>query len=124
MCDMRIASDTATFAESFAKVGIIPGDGGAFRRGGRTLRAARDPGPSRPAHRLARGHRTHAPDSTRRPHPRGGPEVVIRRESPQISDWSYIMGLLVSFIRVSREKLAYGGLQMSSAVRAEARLSR
>ncbi|WP_433194256.1 crotonase/enoyl-CoA hydratase family protein [Nocardia sp. CA-107356] len=30
MCDMRIAADTATFAESFAKVGIIPGDGGAW----------------------------------------------------------------------------------------------
>jgi enoyl-CoA hydratase/carnithine racemase len=30
MCDIRIASDTAKFAESFAKVGIIPGDGGAW----------------------------------------------------------------------------------------------
>lgn len=30
MCDMRIAARTATFAESFAKVGIIPGDGGAW----------------------------------------------------------------------------------------------
>ena len=30
MCDMRIASTTAVFAESFAKVGIIPGDGGAW----------------------------------------------------------------------------------------------
>ncbi|GAB2689307.1 crotonase/enoyl-CoA hydratase family protein [Nocardia thraciensis] len=30
MCDMRIAASTATFAESFAKVGIIPGDGGAW----------------------------------------------------------------------------------------------
>lgn len=30
MCDIRIAADTATFAESFVKVGIIPGDGGAF----------------------------------------------------------------------------------------------
>jgi enoyl-CoA hydratase/carnithine racemase len=30
MCDIRIASDTATFAESFVKVGIIPGDGGAW----------------------------------------------------------------------------------------------
>jgi enoyl-CoA hydratase/carnithine racemase len=30
MCDMRIASDRATFAESFVKVGIIPGDGGAW----------------------------------------------------------------------------------------------
>ncbi|MFC9897749.1 crotonase/enoyl-CoA hydratase family protein [Nocardia sp. NPDC127579] len=30
MCDMRIASDTAIFAESFVKVGLIPGDGGAW----------------------------------------------------------------------------------------------
>ncbi len=30
MCDMRIASDKATFAESFVKVGIVPGDGGAW----------------------------------------------------------------------------------------------
>ena len=30
MCDMRIASDRAKFAESFAKIGIIPGDGGAW----------------------------------------------------------------------------------------------
>ncbi|KKL92874.1 hypothetical protein LCGC14_1880350, partial [marine sediment metagenome] len=30
MCDMRIASDRAIFAESFVKVGIIPGDGGAW----------------------------------------------------------------------------------------------
>ncbi|NLE78393.1 MAG: crotonase/enoyl-CoA hydratase family protein [Rhodococcus sp.] len=30
MCDMRIASTNATFAESFVKVGIIPGDGGAW----------------------------------------------------------------------------------------------
>lgn len=30
MCDIRIASDRATFAESFVKVGIIPGDGGAW----------------------------------------------------------------------------------------------
>ena len=30
MCDIRIASDTATFAESFVKVGIIPGDGGCW----------------------------------------------------------------------------------------------
>lgn len=29
-CDIRIASDTAKFAESFIKLGIIPGDGGAF----------------------------------------------------------------------------------------------
>lgn len=29
-CDMRIASTNATFAESFIKVGIIPGDGGAW----------------------------------------------------------------------------------------------
>ena len=30
MCDMRIASEKATFAESFVKVGIVPGDGGAW----------------------------------------------------------------------------------------------
>jgi enoyl-CoA hydratase/carnithine racemase len=30
MCDIRIASDTARFAESFVKVGIIPGDGGCW----------------------------------------------------------------------------------------------
>lgn len=30
MCDMRIASTQAKFAESFAKIGIIPGDGGAW----------------------------------------------------------------------------------------------
>lgn len=29
-CDMRIASTNAMFAESFIKVGIIPGDGGAW----------------------------------------------------------------------------------------------
>ncbi len=30
MCDFRIASEKATFAESFIRVGIIPGDGGAW----------------------------------------------------------------------------------------------
>ncbi|MES2414877.1 MAG: crotonase/enoyl-CoA hydratase family protein [Pseudomonadota bacterium] len=30
MCDLRIASESATFAESFVKLGIIPGDGGAW----------------------------------------------------------------------------------------------
>jgi len=30
MCDIRIASDRARFAESFVKLGIIPGDGGAW----------------------------------------------------------------------------------------------
>jgi enoyl-CoA hydratase/carnithine racemase len=30
MCDIRIASDKAKFAESFIKVGIVPGDGGAW----------------------------------------------------------------------------------------------
>lgn len=30
MCDMRIAAEKAVFAESFIKVGIIPGDGGAW----------------------------------------------------------------------------------------------
>ena len=30
MCDIRVASEKATFAESFVKLGIIPGDGGAW----------------------------------------------------------------------------------------------
>jgi enoyl-CoA hydratase/carnithine racemase len=30
MCDIRIASSTASFAESFIRVGLIPGDGGAW----------------------------------------------------------------------------------------------
>lgn len=30
MCDLRIASNEASFAETFAKVGLVPGDGGAF----------------------------------------------------------------------------------------------
>ena len=30
MCDIRIASESASFAESFVRVGIIPGDGGAW----------------------------------------------------------------------------------------------
>lgn len=30
MCDVRIASEHAKFAESFVKLGIIPGDGGAW----------------------------------------------------------------------------------------------
>lgn len=30
MCDVRIASDRARFAESFVKIGIVPGDGGAW----------------------------------------------------------------------------------------------
>lgn len=30
MCDIRIASDKAKFAESFVKLGIVPGDGGAW----------------------------------------------------------------------------------------------
>ncbi len=30
MCDMRIASTNASFAEVFVKLGIIPGDGGAW----------------------------------------------------------------------------------------------
>ncbi|TPL00752.1 MULTISPECIES: crotonase/enoyl-CoA hydratase family protein [unclassified Mesorhizobium] len=30
MCDIRIASEAAKFAESFVKLGIIPGDGGAW----------------------------------------------------------------------------------------------
>lgn len=30
MCDIRIASEAAIFAESFVKLGIVPGDGGAW----------------------------------------------------------------------------------------------
>jgi len=30
MCDLRIASTNALFAESFVKIGLIPGDGGAW----------------------------------------------------------------------------------------------
>ena len=30
MCDIRIAAETARFAESFVKVGIVPGDGGCW----------------------------------------------------------------------------------------------
>ena len=30
MCDIRIAAENASFAESFIKVGLIPGDGGAW----------------------------------------------------------------------------------------------
>jgi|TARA_R110001583_G_scaffold187287_1_gene348449 enoyl-CoA hydratase/carnithine racemase len=30
MCDVRIAADKASFAESFIKLGLVPGDGGAW----------------------------------------------------------------------------------------------
>ncbi|MEE2059003.1 crotonase/enoyl-CoA hydratase family protein [Rhodococcus artemisiae] len=30
MCDLRIASSSASFAESFVKLGLVPGDGGAW----------------------------------------------------------------------------------------------
>jgi enoyl-CoA hydratase/carnithine racemase len=30
MCDLRIGSEAATFAESFVRLGLIPGDGGAW----------------------------------------------------------------------------------------------
>lgn len=30
MCDLRIASDAARFAESFVRMGLVPGDGGAW----------------------------------------------------------------------------------------------
>ena len=30
ICDVRLAADTAKFASSFIKVGIVPGDGGAW----------------------------------------------------------------------------------------------
>lgn len=40
MCDLRIASTDAVFAESFVKLGLIPGDGGAWLLT-RTIGAAR-----------------------------------------------------------------------------------
>lgn len=30
MCDLRVASDRASFAESFVQIGIVPGDGGTW----------------------------------------------------------------------------------------------
>lgn len=42
MCDIRIAAESATFAESFVKVGLVPGDGGAWllpRAVGRSMAA-------------------------------------------------------------------------------------
>lgn len=30
MCDLRVASSNAVFAESFVKLGLVPGDGGAY----------------------------------------------------------------------------------------------
>ena len=30
LCDIRLAADTAKFASSFIKIGIVPGDGGAW----------------------------------------------------------------------------------------------
>jgi enoyl-CoA hydratase/carnithine racemase len=30
MCDVRLAAESAVFAESFVKIGIVPGDGGAW----------------------------------------------------------------------------------------------
>lgn len=30
MCDLRVASDNAKFAESFVRMGLVPGDGGAW----------------------------------------------------------------------------------------------
>jgi enoyl-CoA hydratase/carnithine racemase len=40
MCDLRIAAESAFFAESFVKLGIVPGDGGAWLLS-RVLGAAR-----------------------------------------------------------------------------------
>ena len=44
MCDIRIAAESARFAESFVKVGIVPGDGGAWLlpARGRLLQGGRD----------------------------------------------------------------------------------
>ena len=30
MCDMRFAADNARFSEGYVKVGLVPGDGGAY----------------------------------------------------------------------------------------------
>ncbi|NED61659.1 enoyl-CoA hydratase, partial [Streptomyces sp. SID10244] len=30
MCDLRIAAESAFFAESFVQIGLIPGDGGSW----------------------------------------------------------------------------------------------
>src|SRR3546814_17235955 len=42
MCDIRIASEKARFAESFAKLGIISGDGGELGRASCRERVCQD----------------------------------------------------------------------------------
>ena len=53
MCDMRIASEDAFFAESFVKLGIVPGDGGAWL-------LPRAVGPARAAEMVLTGDRLDA----------------------------------------------------------------
>ncbi len=53
MCDMRIASTTAFFAESFVQLGIIPGDGGAWL-------LTKTIGPARSAEMVLTGDRVEA----------------------------------------------------------------
>lgn len=53
LCDLRIASTTAFFAESFVKLGIIPGDGGAYL-------VPRAVGPARAAEMILTGDRVDA----------------------------------------------------------------
>ena len=54
MCDLRVASDNAFFAETFVDLGIIPGDGGAWF-------LPRLVGPSRAALMMLTGRRIPAP---------------------------------------------------------------
>ncbi|WP_114424327.1 crotonase/enoyl-CoA hydratase family protein [Nocardioides houyundeii] len=53
MCDLRIASEKAFFAESFAQLGLIPGDGGAWL-------LSRAIGPARAAEMALTGDRVDA----------------------------------------------------------------
>ena len=39
MCDVRIAAEKASFAESFIKLGLVPGDGGAWQERSRSALA-------------------------------------------------------------------------------------
>ena len=58
MCDMRVAARTAFFAESFVKLGMIPGDGGAWL-------LTRAIGPARAAEMALTGDRVDAETALR-----------------------------------------------------------